>query len=262
MVQKKQLIISSIFNGGNIIFLIYYLYDSIIHQIDLLHITRWSYFLNSIFTTISLICDIIIYRSENEDTDMNYTLMIDENNKEKNKDFISKIKELDDWNNNKFGNICNSLCYFVSVGFWFLFFFGNRIMKISQSIKSVFNCIYHHCIIQIIIIINIFNSKRKKHHFSWFYFGIIFSIYLFYCCVIGIEKYFFQKDAYYFMKNQSEIFLFFCFIFSGLFLFLSYLLHIFILDIKFKIQINKDKYTEDVDEKQTVNDSEKNLLDK
>ena len=247
MVNKKQLIISIIFNGVNIFFFIYYIYDSYFHQIDLLHITRWSYFLNSIYTTKCLICDIIIYISENEETviDMNYKLITD---KEK-KDVKYYIKLIDDWNKNKYGNICNSLGYFVSVGFWCLFFFGNNIMQISQSIKNIFNCIYHHIIIQIIIIINIFNSDRKKHYFSWYYFGILFFIYFIYCIFIGIEKYYYQKNAYYFMYDKSKLFLFFCFVFSSIFLFLSYLLNIFILDIKYSIvnKDNKDKANKDTE---------------
>ena len=259
MVKKTQLIISIIFNGGNFPFLIYYLYDSIIHPIDFLHVTRWSYFLNSIYTTICLICDIIIYVSEKEgenfELDMNYNLIIDKDNNKKKKDLLNEIKILDNWNKYKYGNVCNSLGYFVSFGFWSLFFLGNSTMQISKSIKSVFNCIYHHCIIQTIVIINIFCSERKKHNFSWFYFGIIFSIYLLYVFIICIEKYFYNKNAYFFMENKSKLFLFFCFVFSSLFLFLSYLFNIFIIDIIGKI--NKNKFNEDNEEEK---DAEKNLI--
>ena len=259
MVKKTQLIISIIFNGGNFPFLIYYLYDSIIHPIDFLHVTRWSYFLNSIYTTICLICDIIIYTSEKEgenfELDMNYNLMIDKDNNKKKKDLLNETKILDNWNKNKYGNVCNSLGYFVSFGFWSLFFLGNSTMQISKSIKSVFNCIYHHCIIQTIVIINIFCSERKKHNFSWFYFGIIFGIYLLYVFIICIEKYFYNKNAYFFMENKSKLFLFFCFVFSSLFLFLSYLFNIFIIDIIGKI--NKNKFNEDNEEEK---DAEKNLI--
>ena len=128
-------------------------------------------------------------------------------------------------------------------------------MQISKSIKSVFNCIYHHCIIQTIVIINIFCSERKKHNFSWFYFGIIFGIYLLYVFIICIEKYFYNKNAYFFMENKSKLFLFFCFVFSSLFLFLSYLFNIFIIDIIGKI--NKNKFNEDNEEEK---DAEKNLI--
>ena len=113
MLTKKQLIISCIFNGGNALFLIYYIYDVISRPLELEHITRWSYYLNSIFTTICLYCDIMEYFSQ-EETEINYNLFLDDkNNKHKN-----KIQELNDWNRNKYGVICNTLCYFVSIGFW------------------------------------------------------------------------------------------------------------------------------------------------
>jgi hypothetical protein len=240
MVQKSQLITSIIINGGNTFFLLYYIYDSYVHPIDLLHITRWSFFLNSIFTTICLICDIIIYHIEKEETsiDMNYNLMIDKDINKKEKNLMSRIKTLDDFNKNKYGIVCNTFCYFVSLGFLFLFFFENDIMQVSKSIKNLFNCIYHHFIIQIIIIINVFISERKKHFFSWFYLNIIFAVYILYIIIICFEKYFLGINAYFFMRDKTNLFLFFCFIFSSLFLFLCYLLNMYI--INFRSNKNKD----------------------
>lgn len=240
MVEKSQLITSIIINGGNTFFLIYYIYDSFIHPIDLLHITRWSFFLNSLFTTICLFCDIIIYNIEKEESiiDMNYNLMIDKDINKKEKNLISRIKTLDDFNKNKYGIVCNTFCYFVSLGFLFLFFFENDIMQVSKSIKNLFNCIYHHFIIQIIIIINVFISERKKHFFSWFYLNIIFAVYILYIIIICFEKYFLGINAYLFMRDKTNLFLFFCFIFSSLFLFLCYLLNMYI--INFRSNKNKD----------------------
>ena len=176
MITKNQLIISCIFNGGNLLFLIYYIYDIFERPTDLEHITRWSYYLNSIYTIICLYCDIFEYISQNDENNiesqMNYNLMIDDKN-----DYCKKtLKKLNDWNRNKFGVICNSLCYFVSIGFWSLFFLGNTFMQVSKSIKNLFNCIYHHCIIQIIIIIDIFTFDRKIQDLFWdnlFYFYLI-----------------------------------------------------------------------------------------
>ena len=241
MAQKSQLITSIIFNGGNTLFLIYYIYDSILHPIDLLHITRQSFFLSSIFTTISLICDIIIYYSEKEENaiDMNYNLIEDKDNtNQENENYIIKIKKLDDWNKNKYGIVVNTFCFFVSLGFLCLYFFGNDIMLISKSIKNLFNCIYHHFIIQMIIIINIFISERKKQGFSWFYLAIIFSVYLSYGTFIYIEKYYFGINAYYFMRDKTKLFLFFCFLLSSLFLFICYLLNILIININNKLYTN------------------------
>ena len=241
MVQRSQLITSIIINGGNAFFLIYYIYDSYVHPIDLLHITRWSFFLNSIFTTICLICDIVIYYSEKEETsiDMNYNLMNDEDKSQKREDFIIMIKKLDNWNKNKYGIVCNTFCYFVSLGFLLLLFFENNLMQVSKSIKNVFNCIYHHLIIQIIIIINVFISERQKHYFSWFYLTIILIIYLSYIIIICIEKYYFQINAYFFMIDKTKLFLFFCALVSCLFLFICYLLNMYIINFKNKYNNKK-----------------------
>ena len=167
---------------------------------------------------------------------MNYNLLIDDKN-----DCKNTLKKLNDWNRNKFGVICNSLCYFVSVGFWSLFFLGNTFMQVSKSIKNLFNCIYHHCIIQIIIIIDIFNFDRKILSFSWIYFGIIYSIFISYSIIIYIEKFYFGRNAYIFMNGSSKIFLILCLIVGSGLLYLSYLIHIYL--IKFKhTKISNEKY--------------------
>ena len=232
MITKNQLIISCVFNGGNLIFLLYYIYDIIVRTTDLEHITRWSYYLNSIYTTICLYCDIFEYLSQDDKEKMNYNLMSDDEN--------DKLKELNNWNRNKFGVICNTLCYFVSLGFWSLFFFGNSLMQVTQSIKSVFNCLYHHCIIQIIVIVDIFAFERKMHCFSWLYFGIIYSIFILYAIIIYFEKFIFGRNAYYFMNGSSKIFLFLCLIISSFLLYISYLLHIYLIEFKYK-KIKKEK---------------------
>ena len=249
MITKNQLIISCIFIGGNLIFLIYYIYDIIMRTTDLEHFTRWSYYLNSIFTSICLYCDIIEYLSqENQDNieaKMDYNLIKD--------DKKDNLQELNDWNRNKFGVICNTLCYFVSIGFWILFFLSNNLFLVTKSIKNVFNCIYHHIIIQIIIIVDIFVSKRKIHKFSWNYFRIIFFIYFLYCIVIFIEKYIFGRNAYHFMNGSSILFLILCLIISCLLLYPSYLLHIYLIEFKYK-KINKDSLIDNNDE---INDEDR-----
>jgi hypothetical protein len=229
MITKNQLIISCIFNGGNLLFLIYYIYDIIVRYTDLEHITRWSYYLNSIYTTINLFCDIMEYLSQEDQEDVdnqkNYNLMIDNDALEPQQKF-EKLKE---WNRNDFSVICNTLCYYVSIGFWSLFLLGNNLMSVSTSIKSVFNCIYHHCIIQIVILVDIFTFKRKIHFFSWFYLGILYAIFIVYCLIIYVEKYFFGRNAYIFMNGSSTLFLLLCLFIGSLFLYPCYLLHIYLV---------------------------------
>ena len=247
MISQNQIIISCIFNGINTLLFIYYIYQIFINPIDLLHITRWSYFFNSIFTTICLFCDIIRFISqENKDkieAQMNYNLMDSEKNSF---NLINSVEKLNEWNRNKYGTVVNSLGYFILIGFWSLFFMGNNLMRISKSIKNVFNCIYHHAIIQSITLIDLYTFERKTQNFSWIYFGIIYSIFAFYCLVIYLEKFYFMRDAYYFMDGASPFFLAMCMIISSFILFGSYLLHIYLIELKNKktekkIHSNDDK---------------------
>ena len=248
MVTKNQLIISCIFNGANLIMFMYYIYDIYMRPTDLEHITRWSYYMNSIFTTICLFCDILNYLSEQDkgqlEHEMSYSLMTDEK-----REMENIYEKLNDWNRNQFGVICNSLCYFVSIGFWSLYFLGNSLMQVSQSIKNVFNCIYHHIIIQIVIIVDVFVSTRKCHKFSWQYFGIIYSIFILYCLIIYIEKYIFLRNAYYFMDESSKLFLLLCLVIASLLLYLSYLIHISLLNLKYKKLNNENSLLDDNEEK-------------
>jgi uncharacterized membrane protein len=243
MVTKKQLIISCIFNGTNTIMFLYYIYDIYLRPIDLEHITRWNYYLNSIFTTICLICDILLYyakkNKENAQSQNNYILMSE------NKDEINYIEKINDWNRNKYGVVCNSLSYFVLIGFWSLYFFGNKIMLVSKNVRSWFNSYYHHLFIQAIVIIDIFISDRKKINFSWRYLGIIGAVYAVYCFIIAFEKYVLGRDAYYFMEGKSFIFLIFCFLFTSLFLYISYLIHIYLVQFKLD-KLNDNEQGKDI----------------
>ena len=237
MVTKNQLLISIIFNGTNTIMFIYYIYDIYLRPIDLEHITRWCYYLNSIFTTLCLVCDIFLYYTqidkENFESEKNYKLM---NDNEEKKELFEKIN---DWNRNKYGVICNSLSYFVLIGFWALYFFGNKIMLVNKNVRSWFNSYYHHLLIQIIILIDIFVSDRRRLLFSWKQFGIILGLYSIYCGTIFVEKYIIGRNAYYFMEGKSFIFLVFCYILSSFMLYISYLLHLYFLEFKFnKIKEN------------------------
>lgn len=232
MVTKNQLIFSCIFNGLNTIMLLYYIYDIFLRPIDLEHITRLTYYLNSIFTTICLICDIFLYyfqkNEENSESQQSYILMSENHDKR------GFFERLNDFNRNKYAPIFNPYAYFVSIGFWSLYFFGNKIMLVTKNVRSWNNAYYHHLVIQIIIIIDIFVADRKQIIFSWKQFGIIFALFTIYCGAIGIEKYFIHRNAYYFMEGKSFNFLIFCFFLTSLFLYICYLMHIYLVEFKLK----------------------------
>jgi hypothetical protein len=186
---------------------------------------------------------------DNLDSQLNYKLLIEEKN--------DKLLELNHWNRNKFGVICNTLCYFVSIGFWSLFFFGNNIMLVSKSIKNLFNCIYHHCIIQIIVIVDIFAFKREIHKFNWNYFGIIYSIFISYCIIIYLEKYIFGRNAYYFMNGSSKMFLILCLIIGSALLFICYLIHIYLIEFKYNVIKKEELLIDDSSEEKEINDEDR-----
>ena len=248
MITKNQLIISCIFNGTNTIMLFYYIWDIIMRPSDLEHITRWSYYLNSIFTTICLFCDIVLYFQQS-DSQNDYKLLTDDNIKN------NSIEKLNDWNRNKFSPVCNSISYFVLIGFWTIYFFGNDILFVNANIKSWFNSYYHHLIITIIIIIDLFVSNRKPHNFSWTYMIIIFATYFSYCLIIIIEKYYFHRNAYIFMKGSSLVFLIFCMCITMIFLMISYLIHIYLIKIKL------GKFCEKINENSLINHDANNNND-
>ena len=219
--------------------LIYYIYDIIIRPKDLEHITRWSYYLNSIFTTLCLICDILLYIQKDENIsklECDYNLMIDNEIINNN----NCVEKLNDWNRNKFSPICNSFSYFVLIGFWLLYFFGNDILFVNANIRSWFNSYYHHLIITIIIIIDLFFSNRKPHSFSYSDIIIIISIYITYCLIIVVEKYLFKRNAYIFMQNPSFLFLLLCTFMTVVFLIISYLIHLFLIKLKLGFDNKKE----------------------
>ena len=61
VVTKKQLSISIIFNGGNTIIFLFYLYKLFIDINQLKYLTKLSFYANSIYLLICLYCDIKIY---------------------------------------------------------------------------------------------------------------------------------------------------------------------------------------------------------
>ena len=233
MITKNQLIISCIFNGFNTIMFIYYIYDIIQHPTDLEHITRWAYYLNSIFTTICLSCDIILYISKKQEIRYDYKLLNEKNDE-------CFVEALNDWNRNKYSIICNSLSYFVLIGFWTIYLIGDNLLLVHKSVKSWFNSLYHHLIITVIIIIDLFVSNRKPHTFNQNYLLTIIGIYTIYCVIITVEKYYFGRNAYIFMKEATKSFLAICAFLTMILIIFSYFIHIYLIKLKCGNENNKE----------------------
>ena len=232
-ISKSQLITSIIFYGTNTIFFIYYLQELFFNLHLLKYLTCLSYYANSIFLLICLICDISIYKNNNsEELENNYQLIDDEKeNKNVNKDILWSEK-LNNWNRNKYGIICNTFSFFVTISFWILYFLGDEYITVSDTFLGFLSTIYLHLIISILVIIDIAMSKRE-HSFSWDYFGIISFIFAIYCIMTGINKYNFKSNTYAFM-DSSFLFLISYVLLLFFLLYVSYAFNVYLINYKKK----------------------------
>lgn len=233
-ISTKQLIISIIFFGGNSFIFIFYLKELFTNIQLLQYLTCLSYYANSIFLFLCLICDILLYLNNNsEKGDTDYHLINEQNtNSETN---ITWVEKLNNWNRNKYGIICNTFSFFVSISFWILYFLGESYIKTSNKFYAFLSTINLHLIISVLVIIDILVSKRE-HTFSWYYFKIISFIFFIYCVITGIEKYCFNINPYAFM-NGGLLFLILYVLLSFVILYFSYLFNAYLIEYK-----NKDNY--------------------
>jgi uncharacterized membrane protein len=232
-ISTKQLIISIIFFGGNSLLFISYLKELIFSKFHYLrYLTNLSYYANSIFLLLCLICDISLYINNNnsQQVEADYHLIDDDN--KKNENYVLMIEQLNNWNRNKYGVICNTFSFFVSISFWILYFLGESYIKTSNNFYSFLSTINLHLIITVLVLIDIFMSK-KEHQFSWSYFGIISLIFFIYCAITGINKYSFNSHPYAFMKG-SLLFLIFYVMISFALLYFSYIIYVYLINYKKK----------------------------
>lgn len=241
LVTKKQLTVSIIFNGINSFLFLIYLIKLLFNLSSLKYLTMLSYYINSIHLLICLYCDVKIYDLNknslyaNIEESLNYSLIAETPNpdNEQNKIiFDTFIEKLNDWNRNKLGVICNTFSYFISIIYWILFSMGDKYMKIESGFFAVFDSIYVHLIITIIVIIDVFSSQRKVHIFSWGYYSIIAGLFISYCVYNYIDKQINLSNSYTFLR-RSTFFLIFSFILALIILLFCYLNHIYLIRYKY-----------------------------
>ena len=226
IITKNQLITSIIINGGNSLIFIFYLKELFLNFHLLKYLTYISYYANSIFLLLCLICDIFLYINENSEEESNYILMNNKNSYLNNN--ILWAEKLNNWNRNKYGVICNTFSFFVSVSFWILYFLGESYIKMNNTFFGLLSSINLHLLITIFVIIDIFISKRK-HKFSADYFEIISFIFFVYCIICGIDKYYFNVNPYPFM-NGSLLFLIIYVLISFFLLYGCYFFNVYLIN--------------------------------
>ena len=198
-ITRTQLILSILFNGGNTLIFIILLKTLYLDPGILKYLTYLSFCANSIFLFFCLLCDIFIYLSNNNSNEINndYVLIQEENKEEDNTWF----EKLNDWNRNKYSLICNPFSFFVTFSFWILYFLGESYIRVSSGFTSMTRTIYFHLIITILVIMDIFISRRKYISKKDKYSNLVIIIFIIYCILICIMKYCFNIMPYAFLKS-------------------------------------------------------------
>jgi len=192
--------------------LIYFPYHRLIT-----HETLWSFYLSTIYL---------------------YSIFISDTNL-----FLFKSTSLEKFNSfirNYFSVIAYSYCYTITIEFWAILFTGmtfgiNPFLEEKTVSKEVlYDALYLHLAICLIIVVDLFCTKRKLVENKILLFIINF-IFFCYCIVVLWTNYVLLRPAYPFMKDAGIIVMVIAFIISLFFVNLCYYLHLYLVKI-----INKD----------------------
>ena len=192
--------------------LIYFPYHRLIT-----HETLWSFYLSTIYL---------------------YSIFISDTNL-----FLFKSTSLEKFNSfirNYFSVIAYPYCYTITIEFWAILFTGmtfgiNPFLEEKTVSKEVlYDALYLHLAICLIIVVDLFCTKRKLLENKILLFIINF-IFFCYCIVVLWTNYVLLRPAYPFMKDAGIIVMLIAFIISLFFVNLCYYLHLYLVKI-----INKD----------------------
>ena len=192
--------------------LIYFPYHRLIT-----HETLWSFYLSTIYL---------------------YSIFISDTNL-----FLFKSTSLEKFNSfirNYFSVIAYPYCYTITIEFWAILFTGmtfgiNPFLEEKTVSKEVlYDALYLHLAICLIIVVDLFCTKRKLVENKILLFIINF-IFFCYCIAVLWTNYVLLRPAYPFMKDAGIIVMLIAFIISLFFVNLCYYLHLYLVKI-----INKD----------------------
>ena len=181
------------------------------------HETLWSYYLSSIYLIGIFIIDTNLFKYKS-----------------------SSLEKYNSFFRNYFSVVAYSYCYAITIEFWLILFFGlafgtNPFAEEKVISKTViFDTLYLHFGITIIMLIDLFCTERKlvKNKSLIFIINVIF---FWYCVVVLFTNYVLFKPAYPFMKDAGVILMVIVFIISLVLVNFSYYLHLFLVKL-----INKE----------------------
>ena len=136
--------------------------------------------------------------------------------------------------------IAYSYCYTITIEFWLILFFGLALgsnpfsEEKSYSNKVIFDTLYLHLVITIMMLFDLFCTKRKIVKNKTLP-VIINFIFFWYCVVVLCTNYIYFRPAYPFMKDAGVLLMVATFIISLALVNISYYLHLFLVG-----KINKE----------------------
>ena len=183
-------------------------------KIIFMFLTMWTYYMNSVYLCINLICDFNLYINKS-----------------------NKLEKLNDWNRNIYSQICNTFTYLVFILFWSLILLGKDFMNFGKfNLFGIIINIYLHFLISVFCIIDIIIHEHNKISFKRKNFVIIFIIFTLYMILCALGKYVFNIYSYRFVRNGNlkqllvAMFIFYIIIYN------CYYFHIWLIN-----KFNKEK---------------------
>lgn len=214
-ITKTQFIVSCVINGLNTI-LYFMSYDFTLNYYCLIYLTVITLDLNSIYLFLSFICDIsfFIFKSE-------------------------KLEAMNGFLRNKVCHVLNPISYLVTILFWGIGAFGGMGDIFANFLFCLFN-IYAHLLITIFVIIDLLIADHEKHSFSCWILSIIYGYiiaYAIFCAILTLK---FDNPPYPFLQEISIVPLLLYYAAFSVVCLLCYLLHLFIIKMKYKYIVKEN----------------------
>lgn len=212
--------IYAIYGFNSIIYILFLINFQFVH---LYFLTTWTYWMNSIYLFLVLVCDISLFATNSD-----------------------RFEKMNSFLRNSYCIVSMSFSYAVVILFWSLSFLGESFMRLPKNtLETIFNY-YLHGGNTIFVIIDLFLSEHKKCEFTYKYILIISGIYWFYFAVAAFAKYVNNFSPYTFMENATFGQLVVASIIMYIIVFNAYQIHLFFIKMKYKYKIHIDKSYEDL----------------
>ena len=220
VISTKHFVFTFITHALNTLLLLFALY--IFTYFQFFFLTLWSFYLNSFSLLATLICDINLYVRKS-----------------------SSLERLYHFIHHRFFPISTSLSISVTVLFWLFTFLGPHFMRRATTFKEQILNIYLHGMQTLLVLIDMFISTNEQPKvFERKELRTISLIYLLYVIVCAVGKYVCGFNSYEFMKHASLQQLLIVSNVIYLFVFNSYQVYVWLINVKFKL-LHRKKVSDD-----------------